>query len=428
MRIKKIKGVFVIFIVILLNLNFFILAKAEEGGVGKKVILIGIDAADWHFIDPLLKQGKLPNFQSILENACYGNLSTITRKPIGGAPMQWTSLATGKSYLKHGIIEYYPYHPGLNSKMRRTKAIWNILSENNIKVGIVGWWATWPAEEVNGYMVSNYTKYRAHPIGDIKATKEEKLQLTYTGTVYLDEEGNLNQTYPNSFYGQIEPIIKEKEQIKDAVIHSQFRNLKENRQKFYDIKWNYIANEIFADIGLLLLNKPDLDFISVIMYGLDVAYHRNYGATPNILEDYYIYIDKKLGEYLNKMDKEVTIIIVSEHGHAGKKDHIYEAIDGIIVIKGPNIKRNYYIKDASVLDVAPTILYLFNLAIPNDIDGRVLMEVFKDKYVKKHPVKKIATYEDIDRLGPLITINSSPFDEVIYKRMMKIGYFEGMKK
>jgi hypothetical protein len=35
---------------------------------------------------------------------------------------------------------------------------WNILSDSGVRVGVVNWWLTWPAEEVNGFIVSD--KYR----------------------------------------------------------------------------------------------------------------------------------------------------------------------------------------------------------------------------------------------------------------------------
>lgn len=211
----------------------------------------------------LAKESKLPHLKSILVNSTYGNLSTISREPYGGAPMQWTSIATGKTYKKHGITEYYK-PPGLNSHMRNTKAIWNILSKNDLKCGVVGWWATWPAEKINGFMASSYVKLRSRR-PNITTTKNKKLQLTYTGTIY--DNPNLNQTYPPSFHNEIKKIIKQKENTSNKEIEKHFRNLSRSsdrmfydnkwnyRQTFYDIKWNYISNEIFSDIGKTIVEQ-----------------------------------------------------------------------------------------------------------------------------------------------------------------------------
>ncbi len=50
---------------------------------------------------------------------------------------------------------------------------------------------------------------------------------------------------------------------------------------------------------------------------------------------------------------------------------------GIFVMAGPGIRRDERIYGASLIDVAPTILTLFNLPIGEDMDGRPLLEAFE---------------------------------------------------
>ena len=51
--------------------------------------------------------------------------------------------------------------------------------------------------------------------------------------------------------------------------------------------------------------------------------------------------------------------------------------EGILIATGPDIKENFNIK-ASIYDIFPTILHMFNVSIPRDIDGKVLKEIFKE--------------------------------------------------
>ena len=53
-------------------------------------------------------------------------------------------------------------------------------------------------------------------------------------------------------------------------------------------------------------------------------------------------------------------------------------INGIMLLFGPNIESNKQIEEAKIFDLAPTILHLFGLPIPDDMDGRVLKEIFKE--------------------------------------------------
>jgi predicted AlkP superfamily phosphohydrolase/phosphomutase len=50
--------------------------------------------------------------------------------------------------------------------------------------------------------------------------------------------------------------------------------------------------------------------------------------------------------------------------------------NGIFIVRGPDIKENSKM-NAKLLDIAPTILHIFGIPIPKDMDGRVLKEIFK---------------------------------------------------
>jgi|Deesub1362A_J573_1020465.scaffolds.fasta_scaffold00355_23 predicted AlkP superfamily phosphohydrolase/phosphomutase len=72
----------------------------------------------------------------------------------------------------------------------------------------------------------------------------------------------------------------------------------------------------------------------------------------------------------------------------------WHSLDGILLVYGPSIKKAARIENAKIYDIAPTILYIFNLPIPNDIDGRVLSEIFEpgSKLAKGEPVYVDASY------------------------------------
>ena len=75
------------------------------------------------------------------------------------SPVIWTTVATGKLPKKHGIRGFVkPKAKGRPAQLysngdRRTKALWNILSDYERTVHSIGWWMTFPAEPINGTMV-----------------------------------------------------------------------------------------------------------------------------------------------------------------------------------------------------------------------------------------------------------------------------------
>ncbi len=124
----------------------------------RKVLLIGWDAADWEHITPLLEQGLLPHLDKLINGGVMGNLATL--QPIL-SPMLWNSIATGKQPYKHGIhgfVEADPHNGGsrpFSSYSRKTKALWNIFSQSGMRSNVINWWASHPAEPINGCVITN---------------------------------------------------------------------------------------------------------------------------------------------------------------------------------------------------------------------------------------------------------------------------------
>ena len=61
-------------------------------------------------------------------------------------------------------------------------------------------------------------------------------------------------------------------------------------------------------------------------------------------------------------------------------------MDGIFIAKGDTFK-NIAIKDVSILDIAPTITALYNLEVPTEIDGKVLIECIRTEVLKSMDIR-----------------------------------------
>jgi hypothetical protein len=79
------------------------------------------------------------------------------------------------------------------------------------------------------------------------------------------------------------------------------------------------------------------------------------------------------------------------------------------------------LENALVMDLFPTILYIYDLPIPRDVDGRILTELFTEEFQRTRSVRFIDTYEDPGK--PLLPAEDfGPFDAEIAKRLRRIGY------
>ena len=104
---------------------------------GPPMLLVGLDGAAFEIIDPMLREGKLPNIRRILKEGARATLVSST-PPL--SPIAWTSIATGVNAGKHGVYDFarreagsYDFVP-YSSKDKRARAIWNMLGEEGKRV------------------------------------------------------------------------------------------------------------------------------------------------------------------------------------------------------------------------------------------------------------------------------------------------------
>lgn len=104
------------------------------------VLLIGIDAADADFIEKLCSVGKLPALANLKEEGCFGLLETDAKRFAGGV---WPTFYTGKDVPWHGIYHSKLWRPEnmrcevANASWLGEKPFWELLSENEYKIGII---------------------------------------------------------------------------------------------------------------------------------------------------------------------------------------------------------------------------------------------------------------------------------------------------
>ena len=105
----------------------------------------------------------MPNWKRLTEHGYSARLTSVM--PIL-SPIVWTTIATGVSPEIHRVLDFQEVDPASGQKLpisgrsRAVPAVWNVASASGETVGVVGWWATHPAEEVKGFFVSD----RASPI------------------------------------------------------------------------------------------------------------------------------------------------------------------------------------------------------------------------------------------------------------------------
>jgi hypothetical protein len=130
--------------------------------------------------------------------------------------------------------------------------------------------------------------------------------------------------------------------------------------------------------------------------------------------DTFVYLgNKKIG----KLKRYIQVKEISG-------DH---TLYGILIIKGKGIKKNYRIRNCSVLDITPTILYLLGLPVAKDMDGRVLTEIFTQEYLRKNPITYIESYENLFKAEPFekkAPHRERKLEKELLEQLRSLGYIK----
>jgi predicted AlkP superfamily phosphohydrolase/phosphomutase len=96
---------------------------------------------------------------------------------------------------------------------------------------------------------------------------------------------------------------------------------------------------------------------------------------------------------------------------------------GIFLAQGPVIRAGTTLEGARMIDLAPTILHLLGIPVPDDMDGRVLEEIFNDAFLA--PVQRTAAPGmEVPAAAQNTDGYSAEDEEKVNERLKALGYVE----
>ena len=122
-------------------------------------------------------------------------------------------------------------------------------------------------------------------------------------------------------------------------------------------------------------------------------------------------------------DTNKPALIIREHRPSEKSEwggthRLY----GIVIAGGPAFRSGAEIANARLIDIAPTLLHLLDVPVPEDMDGKVLTSVFHPDFLSAHAVRAGAASgtSGADRPSGYTDEESAKVEE----RLQALGYLE----
>jgi hypothetical protein len=411
-----------------------------------QVTLLGSDGVDWVLLNRLVAQGLLPNIKRLMEEGVAAPLQTFTDK----SPLIWTSIATGVTPDAHGVRDFvWPYLRGrqvflphsrfdfigkaaahvvdyremrpFSSSNRTARAIWEIASLLDRHVLLVNWWATYPAEAITGSVVSDYS------FPSERIDREELEKMSQIGRLAFPE-GVQRVAFDTmlEFVGDRRVKISE-----DPEVPARDRN------DFFVVRDQLAARVFHAlndprfDIRFLFLNAADapshIYTFDIFGDNIDEIRPRRVSQAQGeylwdtLVVDAYIRLDEEVGQTLQAVGEEDLFLMVSDHGWRYDGTSHWRRPEGVLIIRGPGIRRGHKIPSAHVYDVFPTLCYLLGLPISAEVEGRVVWNAFEQDFVRRNAPQTVKSYGK--RSDPHLP-SATELDRDHIERLRSLGYVE----
>ncbi len=397
----------------------------------RRVVLLGMDGLSPAQVEAGLAQGSQPVLAGLARRGAHGPLATL--RPTVGPPV-WTSIFTGRLPRDHGVKSFASYRlrgsatayellpQGIavgareraalvttlpvTAASRRAPALWNALNAFGIRAGIVRFWGTHPPERIQGFMVSNHFHRLSR---DARAAES------------LYPPDLLEQVRDRAVApGDVDPALVARfvDLSVDAGAGSWRRDLVDRA----------LAPDLtYQRAGAVLRAAYDPAFFANYFYGLDVVGHaftrfaaperfgdvrpeetRRFG---HVVEHYAVFLGQWIVELERSLRPREVLFVVSGYGMeptpwwrrvftlpwggadpSGAHDG---APDGMVFAVGDGIRPGALLERGSVLDLAPTLLYLMGLPVARDMEGRVWTEILDEDFLRQHPVSFIPSYAGV---------------------------------
>ncbi|MCB8978382.1 MAG: alkaline phosphatase family protein [Ardenticatenaceae bacterium] len=250
----------------------------------EKTLLVGLDAACWEYLDPLLQAGRLPTIQKLIDSGSQGILHS-TMPP--WTPTAWSTLVTAKNPGKHGVFDMLWRKPGdykftpVNAPLRQGTPFWKYLNEAGIRVGLVNIPFTHPPTPVDGFMLCGF------------GTPDSARDLTWPPEALEWVEGQLGAYYP------VVSTDVLRSGRPDEILAT------EKRHQAY-----------LVQAAGLLAEEHQVDVLAINLMLTDHANHKM--PTLELVQEAYVQSDADIAALLNSFHPD-NVFLISDHGSSRLK-------------------------------------------------------------------------------------------------------------
>lgn len=309
----------------------------------ERILVIGIDGADWPSLRAVMRAGLTPNLSAIAGRGAFGSLRPGGPQD-GLAP--WATMASGHPAMAHGVYrDSEAWAGGLRPTGRaswRKRPVWAALEGEGVSTGSVGWPGiapgdSWPGQHVDeSYATASGTNWDdwALPLHCAPRALREALRDV--------------RVHPSDIgAGQLLPLVP------DLAAIDQTRDV-----GLPTLAVGMARTATIQAGAVHLLGETGAQAIFVHHRWLSRIRQMGPMAPPwdHVLDGAWRFLDGLIGRLATIAGEHCTVMIASP----GWQDN-----PGVALAAGPGIRPGSEIVNARLIDIAPTVLSKFGLCDPD---------------------------------------------------------------
>jgi hypothetical protein len=363
--------------------------------------VIGIDGAGWDVFDILMQAGYLPNLSNAVNSGVRAPLDETGANPsfCCYCPPVWTSLGCGRPQTAHAmdVFESEPWD-------RRVPAVWQVLARHGGTTTHVSYRNTFPPEPGTTYNLSElgldsaaYQVYDAWPAAPPeRGERMNRLQHTWPPLLF-ETLGIL----PSISSGQPLWRIFGRDRVStDALVNLALLEQTDLTlwtlhapDKTEHLNWGDIQSDPEAPLDAAELLEQAADWDGPIFQPAPWGWGTVGGQNREA--------DLQIGQLLAAVSYDY-VLLASDHsmtlhpefpnGNSSGHHVSAPAFHGIFALRGPGVVSGLTLPAVSILDIAPTLAYLLDLPVAEDLPGRVITEAFTPEHLAAHPVETVPSW------------------------------------
>jgi tetratricopeptide (TPR) repeat protein len=354
----------------------------------RSVLFVGLDGADWQLLDELMAAGTMPNLAALARAGRSGTLTSI-QPPL--SPLVWTTMMTGVSPLRHGVLDFTQFDPAtgrlepIRSTERRVPAVWTMAGQRGRSAAVFGLWATWPAEPVRGLLVSD--RFLSFTSGSVGSTGQPPPGIVYP---------------PDRAAWALQALARAEAAVDLAAMRAYLPDLTDadlarelSRPDPYAhpvsaLRRILVETRAYDDLARAWIRERRPDLAIVYFQGTDTLGHvfapfapprqpsvaeEDFARYSRVPERYFAEIDRLLGAYRELAAQHGSVLMLaSDHGFRwkeGRPERLSSAAaatagrwhreEGIYLLAGPGIAASLERAHGRVDQVCATLLALLGL-------------------------------------------------------------------